>query len=568
MIYLCIPAHNEEQTVGVVLWKIRQVMAELQRDYQLLVADDASTDRSQDVLEPYTRVLPLTVLRNAERRGYAASLEMLLREAVSRSDYPKRDIIITLQADFTDEPGHVGTLVKRIESGADIVTSNMLPGPNAPRFARWRRPALNALVRRLGWPEDVRDPLNGFAAYRVFCIRRALEERKGERLLRHEGWSANAQLLHSAVPHARRIDAVDQQPHPERLQRTSRFQFIAALKQVLGLRRGRVSAGQLAVGELRPSSVLGGPSSQRSLVAESLRNGSTSMEEKSRPRSRNGAQRTRPERSTERGEGPRRSGRGGVKSPGAEGVPRGKEAKRSRPAAERSAASAERKPKSSGGARNRDAARKPRPARPASQAAGASTAAELAPGAEGVAPAGIDPTVGGTAERGEAGASARKRSRRGRRGGGRPRRDAESPPLAAAAPADEGASERADSAGEFRQREVDTASAGPPAGYEHAAAAFPAPVPEESPDAGTRYAQDGTASVTTDPSQGYQVPDAEGATASPRRRRSNRRGGRGRRRRTEDQPQNGTAVSEAPDVGEDRSAGANDSESTPQHRAS
>ena len=212
--------------------------------------------RTLEVLEPYMRVLPLTVFRNAERRGYAASLEMLVREAVQRSDYPRRDVVITLQADFTDEPGHVATLIKRLESGADIVASNGLPARNAPRLVRWRRPVLNRLVRRLGWPDDVHDPLNGFNAFRVQCLKRAIEERKGTRLLRAEGWAANAQLLHEAAPHARRIDAVELQAHPERLQRASRFLFLPAFNQVLGLRRGRDAEALLAVEALAPASVL------------------------------------------------------------------------------------------------------------------------------------------------------------------------------------------------------------------------------------------------------------------------------------------------------------------------
>lgn len=121
MIYICIPAYNEERTIGVLLWKIRQVMTDFPRDYQILVVDDASTDATPEVLEPYTRILPLTVHRNAERQGYAASLERLIREAVQRSEYPKRDAIITLQGDFTEEPDEIPALIKRIEGGADVV---------------------------------------------------------------------------------------------------------------------------------------------------------------------------------------------------------------------------------------------------------------------------------------------------------------------------------------------------------------------------------------------------------------------------------------------------------------
>ncbi|HEY0670774.1 MAG TPA: glycosyltransferase, partial [Longimicrobiales bacterium] len=64
MIYFCIPAFNEERTVGVVLWKLRQVMTEMQRDFQIIAVDDASTDGTPEVLNPYTRVLPLTLFRN------------------------------------------------------------------------------------------------------------------------------------------------------------------------------------------------------------------------------------------------------------------------------------------------------------------------------------------------------------------------------------------------------------------------------------------------------------------------------------------------------------------------
>ena len=69
MLYVCIPSYNEAPTVGLLLWKIRQTFTAFPREYQLLVVDDASTDATSEVLEPYTRVLPLTVVRHTNRRG-------------------------------------------------------------------------------------------------------------------------------------------------------------------------------------------------------------------------------------------------------------------------------------------------------------------------------------------------------------------------------------------------------------------------------------------------------------------------------------------------------------------
>lgn len=249
MIYICIPTHDEERTIGVMLWKIRQVMAEFQRDYQILVADDASTDATREILAPYTRILPLTILRSDERLGYAASLERLLREAVARSSYPRRDAILTLQADFTEEPEEIPALIKRIEGGADVVTSEVRSGmEQAPRPVRWLRRLLLFLLRRVEWPEVVSDPLSGFRAYRLMTIRKALEARGEKPLLEWDGWAANAALLHAVVPFARRVEEVSVSVRYDRRRRATRFRPLEAGRQLLRFVRN----GNGANGSMQP----------------------------------------------------------------------------------------------------------------------------------------------------------------------------------------------------------------------------------------------------------------------------------------------------------------------------
>ena len=241
MIYICIPAYNEAATVGVLLWKIRQVMSEFPRDFELLVVDDGSTDHTQDVLAPYSRVLPLTVLRNKERLGYAASLERLIREAVKRSSHPKRDMAIVLQADFSESPEDIPNLVKRIEGGADVVEGVVSEeAKDAPRALRWSRRGLPLLLRRARFPDGVRDPLSGFRAYRVAVLKKALAESNGDPLLSRDGWAANVELLMAVVPHARRTDATEVTHGYHRRQRESRFRAwntLVDLWDVTGRRR-------------------------------------------------------------------------------------------------------------------------------------------------------------------------------------------------------------------------------------------------------------------------------------------------------------------------------------------
>ena len=204
MIYVCIPVHNEARTVGLVLWKVRQVFTAFPREYQLLVADDASTDATAEVLAPYAKVLPMSVITHRERRGYAKSLEELLRLALQQTDRPKRDAAITLHADFVHAPERMADLVKRLESGADLVVAEAaeLRGRAPPSLRLARRWA----PRLLPVP-GVRDTVSGFLALRLSVLRQALR-RDPAPLLVTDGWCANAELLARLAPHARRIESV------------------------------------------------------------------------------------------------------------------------------------------------------------------------------------------------------------------------------------------------------------------------------------------------------------------------------------------------------------------------
>lgn len=237
MIYVCIPAHDEERTLGVLLWKIRQVMAEFGRDYQVLVLDDASGDRTADLLERYRRVVPVTVLREESRRGYRHAVQRLLREAARRSPYPKRDVAVLLQADFTERPEDIVSLVKVIEGGADIVAGVIGEnGHPAPRKVRWLRRVAPIVLGEAYRKAPVSDPLCGFRAYRVIVLKKAFRE-DGEDLLDREGWAADLELLRVVAPHARRIEEAPLERRYDIRTRSSRLRPAPTLRELLKSRR-------------------------------------------------------------------------------------------------------------------------------------------------------------------------------------------------------------------------------------------------------------------------------------------------------------------------------------------
>lgn len=236
MIYVCIPSYDEATTVGLLLWKIRQVFAAFPREYQLLVMDDASTDSTAEVLEPYTRVLPLTVLRHHERQGYARSAEELLRRAVELTDRPKRDAAILMHADFTHSPQIIPDLVRRIESGADLVVAEgRLTGePSWPRRVARRHAPL--LLRGIVSVPGVRDIVAGFAAIRLIALRNALRSQT-DRLLVTEGWAANAELYWRTARYSRRVETVASVERHDLRSRPSRAQVTDLAAELWRARR-------------------------------------------------------------------------------------------------------------------------------------------------------------------------------------------------------------------------------------------------------------------------------------------------------------------------------------------
>ena len=228
MLYICIPSRNEAQTVGLLLWKIRQVFTATPREYHLLVGDDASTDATPDVLAPYSKVLPLTVLRQDRHAGYARTLERLLRHAVTLSDRPRRDAAVVLHADFLHDPATIPELLKKFDSGADLVVAES-QGEGAPtRGHRLLRRYAPLLLRRRGRVPGVRDTVSGFLAMRLSVAKDALPGNGP--VLMSDGWAANAELIARAAAVSRKVDGVETRERYDLLQRPLDYDPWAAAK--------------------------------------------------------------------------------------------------------------------------------------------------------------------------------------------------------------------------------------------------------------------------------------------------------------------------------------------------
>jgi len=243
VLYICIPAYNEAPTVGLLLWRLRSVMQEFAREYEILVFNDGSADATSETLKSYTEVLPLTILGGAKHVGYARALDQLVRVVSSRTKYPRRDGLITMQADFTDRPEDVPELVKRFEGGADLVIAEREMGPSWPGPVRMLRRVAPFVTRPFVSLPNVKDPFGTLRAYRISVLRDLLKATGDRPIIHSDGWSANVELLVRVSRFARRVESIPMSPRYELRPRASRVRpwrsALALYRSARALRAGQ-----------------------------------------------------------------------------------------------------------------------------------------------------------------------------------------------------------------------------------------------------------------------------------------------------------------------------------------
>ena len=252
VLYLAIPAQNEVATIGVLLWRLRTVLAEFPREYEVVVYDDASADETADVAEQYAHAMPVTVLRGAKPVGYAGAIDALMRYVSGQTRYPRRDAMLLLQGDFTDPPGIVPEFARRFEGGADLVIGERTAVVDAPKPVKRLFSAAGWALRPFVRVDGVKDLTSSMRLVRISVLRDALRVAGDLPLCDGDSWTANADLLLRLVPHARRVESVPMEPtYGVRMRETRRVTLRDALAT---LRWGWSARGRRAMPTTAPES--------------------------------------------------------------------------------------------------------------------------------------------------------------------------------------------------------------------------------------------------------------------------------------------------------------------------
>jgi glycosyltransferase involved in cell wall biosynthesis len=131
MLSVVIPIHNEEPSILPLYDRLTAVMEGLRKPYEILFVDDASTDRSFDLLANLVETdHRLKVIRLRRNFGQTAALSAGFDEA-------QGSVVISLDGDMQHAPEDIPALLAKIDEGYDIASG-------------WRNERIdNAVTRRI-----------------------------------------------------------------------------------------------------------------------------------------------------------------------------------------------------------------------------------------------------------------------------------------------------------------------------------------------------------------------------------------------------------------------------------
>ena len=131
MLSIVVPIHNEEPAILSLYDRLTRVLVGLDRVYEIIFVDDASTDRSYELLRNLVQTDPhLKIIRLRRNFGQTAALSAGFHEA-------RGSIVIAMDGDLQHAPEDIPALLHKIDEGYDIASG-------------WRRERVdNAITRKI-----------------------------------------------------------------------------------------------------------------------------------------------------------------------------------------------------------------------------------------------------------------------------------------------------------------------------------------------------------------------------------------------------------------------------------
>ena len=177
MIYVLLPAYNEEKSLDGLLPKLDKFFKNKNYSYKIIACNDGSKDKTLEKLQEYQKKYPIEIINHKINRGLGETIRDLFERAAELAS--DEDIIIRMDCDDTHEPQYIEGLINKLNEGYDVViASRFVEGGGQKGLDAYRKTIsrLANLFMKFFFPiKGLKEYSSGFRAYRAKVIKYAIE---------------------------------------------------------------------------------------------------------------------------------------------------------------------------------------------------------------------------------------------------------------------------------------------------------------------------------------------------------------------------------------------------------
>ena len=195
-LWIGLPAYNEEATIPALFPRFKEVLADANADYRIVLYNDGCTDRTVERALEWQMDLNVEVIGKPVNMGLGEGLRCLIAHVTEHGN--AGDVLFIMDCDDTNHPRQLAEMLAALDRGFDVViASRYRRGARVAGVAPHRQVlSLGAatLFKLLHWCPGVLDYTCGFRGYRVALLQRA-RAHYGARLIEERGFACMVELL-------------------------------------------------------------------------------------------------------------------------------------------------------------------------------------------------------------------------------------------------------------------------------------------------------------------------------------------------------------------------------------